>query len=220
MSRKLYALLAELLFTASAVVALFLVYQLWFTTELAKSVQSETSEQFQGLLQSPATIQSDQPVASLIETAEIQGVGLLYIPALRDQVWGLPVVSGVDARALAKGVGHYSTTALPGEIGNFAIAGHRATDGEPFAYFEKLRAGDLVYLQTNVGWFSYELVQDQKIQETEVWVLGNDPIGLGQQRLLTLTTCDPRWNSTRRWAWWGVQKSFSQDAPSEVSDDL
>lgn len=220
MSRKLYALLAELLFTASAVVVLFLVYQLWFTTELAKSVQSETSEQFQGLLQSPATIQSDQPVASLIETAEIQGVGLLYIPALRDQVWGLPVVSGVDARALANGVGHYSTTALPGEIGNFAIAGHRATDGEPFAYFENLRVGDLVYLQTNVGWFSYELVQDQKIQETEVWVLGNDPIGLGEQRLLTLTTCDPRWSSTRRWAWWGVQKSFSRDAPSEVSDDL
>ena len=220
MSRKLYSLLAELLFTASAVVVLFLVYQLWFTTELAKSVQSETSEQFQGLLQSPATIQSDQPVASLIETAEIQGVGLLYIPALRDQVWGLPVVSGVDARSLAMGVGHYSTTTLPGEIGNFAIAGHRATDGEPFAYFEKLRVGDLVYLQTNVGWFSYELVQDQKIQETEVWVLGDDPIGLGEQRLLTLTTCDPRWNSTRRWAWWGVQTSFSQDVPSQVSDDL
>jgi len=219
-SRKFFALLAELLFTASAVVLLFLFYQLWFTTEVAKTQQTQTAEAFLQLLDEPEAVETEWPVAKVIQTPELEGLGLLYIPALQDKVWGLPVVSGIDDRALAQGVGHYTSSELPGEVGNFAVAGHRATNGEPFAYFERLRQGDMVYLQTSVGWFSYQLVQNQKIEETEVWVLDDDPIGLGEQRLITLTTCDPRWNSTRRWAWWGVQTDFSQQPPSEVSNDL
>ena len=224
MPRKVFGLLGELFFTFSALVLLFLIYQLWFTTELAKSQHDVVARDFQELLIESATdfqaaegqSPTGEPVVSVIETSEVQGLGLIYIPALRGEVWGLPVVSGTGDRALAQGVGHYEKTELPGEIGNFAIAGHRATNGEPFAYFERLRAGDMVYLHTTAGWFSYQLVQDQKIQETEVWVLEDDPIGLGSQKLITLTTCDPRWNSTRRWAWWGVQVDFSTEAPSEV----
>lgn len=224
MPRKLFGFLAELFFTLGALVLLFVAYQLWFTTELAKNEQVQISQEFQALLLEHEPVSEDQvasdpsqkPVVEMIETAELKGLGLLYIPKLKTEVWGLPVVSGTDDRALSKGVGHYTRTELPGEVGNFAIAGHRATNGEPFAYFEKLSAGDMVYLQTTAGWFSYRLVQDQKIQETEVWVLEDDPIGLGEQNLITLTTCDPRWNSTRRWAWWGVQADFTAEAPSEV----
>lgn len=216
---RVFGTLAELFFTASALVLLFLVYQLWFTTEVARSQYAATSEQFlQAIVQPPEV--TSEPVAELVQAQDIVGVGLLYIPRLKTEVWGLPIISGTSDKALSQGVGHYAKSELPGQIGNFAIAGHRATNGEPFAYFEKLKAGDMVYVQTNVGWFSYQLVQDQKIQETEVWVLDDDPIGLGEQKLITLTTCDPRWNSTRRWAFWGVQVYFSIDAPAEVSDDL
>ena len=216
---KVFVTLAELFFTASALVLLFLVYQLWFTTEVSRSQYQATSEQFLQAIATPQQV-SAEPVAEVVELEEISGLGLLYIPRLESEVWGLPIISGTSAKALSQGVGHYSKTELPGEIGNFAIAGHRATNGEPFAYFEKLQAGDMVYVQTNVGWFSYQLVQDKKIQETEVWVLEDDPIGLGEQKLITLTTCDPRWNSTRRWAYWGVQTDFSTDAPKEIADDL
>ena len=216
MSKRLLNLLAELFFTASALVLLFLVYQLWFTTEVAKLEQTEVAAAVLSQINSTEQ-QSELPLTpTLIQTESITGVGLLYIPRLQDQVWGLPIVSGTDARALSLGVGHYTKTELPGETGNFSIAGHRATNGEPFAYFENLQSGDLVYVQTNSGWFTYELVQNQKIQENEVWVLDDDPIGLGEQKLITLTTCDPRWNSTRRWAWWGVLKESSIQAPAEV----
>ena len=216
---KVFVTLAELFFTASALVLLFLVYQLWFTTEVSRSQYQATSEQFLQAIATPQQV-SAEPVAEVVELGEISSLGLLYIPRLESEVWGLPIISGTSAKALSQGVGHYSKTELPGEIGNFAIAGHRATNGEPFAYFEKLQAGDMVYVQTNVGWFSYQLVQDQKIQETEVWVLEDDPIGLGEQKLITLTTCDPRWNSTRRWAYWGVQSDFSTEVPKEIADDL
>lgn len=219
MPRRLFGFLAELLFTLSALVLLFLVYQLWFTTEVAKSQHSEIAREFQSFISEVKPEQPElkpEPVFSMIESQSVQGVGLLYIPRLRSEVWAMPVVSGTDDSSLAKGVGHYLSSELPGEVGNFAIAGHRATNGEPFAYFEKLREGDKVYLQTANGWFSYRLLQNQKIQDSEVWVLGDDPIGLGEQRLITLTTCDPRWNSTQRWAWWGVQVDFSTSAPAEV----
>lgn len=222
-SRRVFGFFAELFFTLSALILLFLVYQLWFTTELAKNQQVQISQEFQAVLErgqtTPdlvASAESELPVVEVIETQELKGLGLLFIPKLKSEVWGLPVVSGTDDRALSQGVGHYTKTELPGEAGNFAIAGHRATNGEPFAYFEKLAQGDMIYLQTTAGWFSYQLVKDQKIQETEVWVLEDDPIGLGEQKLITLTTCDPRWNSTRRWAWWGVQVDFSTEAPLEV----
>ena len=53
-------------------------------------------------------------------------------PAPRQQL-AVPVVEGVGCDDLARGVGHYPETARPGEVGNFAVAGHRATNGEPFA---------------------------------------------------------------------------------------
>jgi sortase A len=217
-SRRALSVVAELFFTASALVLLFLIYQLWFTTELAKAEHQELSMSFQELIESVAVSgdESGENPVQLVEVDDIRGVGLLYIPALKSEVWGLPIVSGIDDRALSQGAGHYPDSELPGETGNFAIAGHRATNGEPFAYFEKLMAGDLVFVQTTAGWFTYQLVEDRKIQETEVWVLEDDPIELGEQQLITLTTCDPRWNSTRRWAWWGVLVEFSPVRPAEV----
>jgi sortase A len=108
---------------------------------------------------------------------------------------------------LAKGVGHYPGTALPGEIGNFAVAGHRATHGEPFAKFEELRAGDQVLVETATATFVYELTEDTMVKPKGTWVIDDvpgEPLVEPTQRLLTLTSCEPRWNATKRWIWWGV----------------
>ena len=59
-------------------------------------------------------------------------IALLRIPAFGDD-YEIPILNGTDLSILAKGVGHYSSTAAPGQIGNFAIAGHRVTHGQPFA---------------------------------------------------------------------------------------
>ena len=45
---------------------------------------------------------------------------------------------------------HYTGTALPGQVGNFAIAGHRVGKGEPFLNLDQLRAGDAVIVETEV----------------------------------------------------------------------
>lgn len=148
--------------------------------------------------------------------ATFSAIGLVYIPRLKADVWGTPLISGTSERDLAIGIGHYESSAGPGEVGNFAIAGHRATNGEPFARFEKLAAGDEVIVQTSAGYFTYKLIKNQKIQTNEIWVLAPSPEGLETSvpQLITLTTCEPRWNSTKRWAWWGELAEFSQEPPA------
>lgn len=79
-----------------------------------------------------------------------KAIGLLCIPRLKSDVWQTPLLENVSDRALTLGVGHYTSTALPGQPGNFALAGHRATFGEPFARIERLRAGDEAILFTAV----------------------------------------------------------------------
>ena len=67
------------------------------------------------------------------------------------------VVEGVGDDDLARGPGHFPGTALPGEVGNFAVAGHRATHGEPFAHLDKLEEGDPVVVETVDGWLVYDV---------------------------------------------------------------
>ena len=56
-----------------------------------------------------------------------------------------------------RGVGHYSSTAHPGQIGNFAIAGHRVTHGQPFARLLELSKGDQVMVETRDAIYTYVL---------------------------------------------------------------
>ena len=222
MTRKLVALLGELLLIAAALLGLYLVYQTWFSNiradvaseRVARDLELEWAEEV--ATESSEAVVTEAPEAN---SSPKRAIGLLYIPRLQADVWKTPIISDVSYQALAMGVGHYPTTALPGESGNFAIAGHRATNGEPFARFERLRVGDLVYVQTKAGFFTYELFDNKKIQENEVWVLDRKPkmLEIDSEALLTLTSCDPRWNSTRRWAWWGKLIDFSSERPQELN---
>ena len=214
----------ELLVTLSALTFLYLIYNAWFSNVTAQAQTAELAEEIQQIYQlhdaKPLSPAESTPV--VVSGEQVSPIGLLYIPRLQDKVWGLPIVEGVGIKALSLGVGHYSSTELPGELGNFAIAGHRATHGEPFAYFERLRAGDLVYVRTQQGWFEYQLFDQKKIKESETWVLADSPDGLEiaeGSALITLTTCDPRWNSYQRWAWWGVLTNTYEQSPLEALED-
>jgi sortase A len=210
----------ELLVTLSALIFLYLIYNAWFSNVTAQAQTVELAEEIQQIYQlhdaKPLSPSQSTPV--VVSGEQVSPIGLLYIPRLRDRVWGLPIVDGVGARELSLGVGHYTSTELPGQLGNFAVAGHRATHGEPFAYFERLKAGDLVYVRTQAGWFEYQLFEQKKIKESETWVLADSPDGLEiaeGSALITLTTCDPRWNSYQRWAWWGVLTNTYEQSPLE-----
>ncbi|MFF3322092.1 class E sortase [Streptomyces sp. NPDC002889] len=125
-----------------------------------------------------------------------------------------PVAQGIGKRGvLDKGyVGHYPQTAQPGQAGNFAVAGHRNTHGEPFRYIDRLRGGDRIEVATRDAVFVYAV--DTALPRTtprDTGVIAPVPrslvkpaAGYGERGYyLTLTTCTPEYSSRYRLVVWG-----------------
>jgi sortase A len=215
----------EVFITLGVLLLLLCVYQLWWTNvESAAAISASRDDIVKSWRQTPTPEPSTS--ASTRQPAPSYGTGfaLLYIPRLRDKVWGLPIHQGTSKAILAQGAGHYRGTAMPGEVGNFAIAAHRSTHDEPFANFPDLRSGDKVYVQTRTEWYVYTLTKDDStLSPTDVWVIEPVPGKPGAtptQNLLTMTTCTPRYGSTGRWAWWGVlsaTRPTSQSPPDGLT---
>lgn len=127
--------------------------------------------------------------ARKIETGD--SLTRIRIPALGvDTV----VVEGITASALRAGAGHYPQTALPCEVGNVAIAGHRTTFGKPFANVDQLKSGDTIDLVTPVGACTYRISRDPwVVPPTDMSVLN-----ASGDKTVTLTTCHPKGSAAQR----------------------
>ncbi|MET9889375.1 class E sortase [Streptomyces sp. NPDC006465] len=140
-----------------------------------------------------------------------QAYAVLGIPRLALRV---PVAEGVSKPdVLNKGyVGHYKGTQQPGQAGNFALAGHRNTHGEPFRYLPRLRRGDTITVETKAAVYTYTV--DRTLSRTSPRDGGViRPVPRSTVRpsygysepgyYITLTTCTPEYTSTYRMAVWG-----------------
>ncbi|HEX7187102.1 MAG TPA: class E sortase [Actinomycetes bacterium] len=193
--------IGELLITAGLVLLLFVAYQLVWTNLEAKRAQDRIADEIHDEWQRPpagGTRVDPETEPQQVDLGE--GIGFLRIPRLGER-FSVPVVEGVRLKDLARGVGHYPDTVLPGEVGNFSIAGHRATNGEPFAYLDRVRPGDVIIAETRSSWFTYVVDRTRIVSPSDTWVI--DPVPgkpdvTPTEPLITLTTCNPRWASTER----------------------
>lgn len=208
--------LGELLVTFSVLLGLFIVYQLYYTNVVGRQEMGDEVAAMHrqwGVTAPGASSPGSGPASSgpaavapvqvpLPPTPKYGGdVAILYIPRMSGRA-GIPVLEGVGMDVLNKAAGHYPGSALPGGLGNFAVAGHRKTHGEPFRHLDVLRAGDFVYVETAQDWFTYRLDGDPVIVDPhDVGVV--DPVpgrpgAVAIRQLITLTTCNPWWSSTQR----------------------
>jgi sortase A len=145
-----------------------------------------------------------------------QAYAVLSIPRLGLRV---PVAEGVGKRdVLNKGyVGHYPHTQQAGQAGNFALAGHRNTHGEPFRYINRLRRGDEIDVETAAGRYVY--VVDRTLPQTSAndgGVIREVPRSTVRPAYgysapgyyITLTTCTPEYTSRYRLVVWGKLTSM------------
>jgi sortase A len=135
---------------------------------------------------------------------------LLRIPAFGSD-YVLPVQQGTSDGVLAEGFGHFTGTAGPGRVGNYALAAHRVTHGEPLRDMPSLRPGDTVVVETRARRFTYRLDTDPNaltVSFSGVWVIGALPVNpvpggiqprqRAGQRLITLTTCSELFHTDNR----------------------
>lgn len=135
-----------------------------------------------------------------VETAQGAAYAILRIPAFGDD-YAVPVLEGIEDDALASGFGRFESSAAAGEVGNYALAGHRVTHGEPLRDMPALQPGDEVIVETRDVVYTYVLDtggEDLRVPFTAGWVVdplpqNPDPDGVepreDKDRLITLTTC-------------------------------
>lgn len=202
-------LAGELFITLGLVMLMFVAYQLWYTNLLAERTASGAAGSLRQTWEHAPADGSAAPPVTAFEPG--QGFAILHIPKLDVKV---PVAEGISkAKVLDRGmVGHYSEgalkTAMPADPqGNFAVAGHRNTHGEPFRYINRLVPGDQVVVETRDAYYTYEMTSSlAQTPPTNVSVIKPVPEGSGftaPGRYLTLTTCTPEFTSTYRMIVWG-----------------
>lgn len=203
--RGIVRTVSELCLTAGTVIVLFTVYVLFWTGVRADHDMAVQVRKLENRWASPAARTPDAAPVPKTYT-EGQPFAVMYIPRL-GFTWNKPVLEGTATATLQKGLGHYAGTAALGQVGNFAVAGHRRTYGDPFKDFPELRPGDAVVLNDGTTWFTYRIDKGPyKTVPTDVEVI--DPVPrtsgyTGPGRYLTLTTCDPEWGHSHRLIVWG-----------------
>jgi sortase A len=193
--------LGELLITLGVVVLLFVAWQLWWTDVAAGRTQTATVHQVERrwAVAQPTTGSAAGTSVRGVPTG--QPVALLRIPRFGKE-YVRPVLQGVDLDVLDDGVGHYPDSAGPGQVGNFALAGHRVTYAKPFNRIAELRRGDQVIVQTRDTSYVYTVLRSTVVTPEQVDVVAPVPQHAGERptrRLLTMTACHPKYSARQRY---------------------
>ncbi|WP_336047496.1 class E sortase [Streptomyces sp. CA2R101] len=196
--------LGEVFITLGVLMLLFVTYQLWWTNVRAEEEAGGAATNLQH--------EWDKGGGEKKNLADGERFGIMYIPKLDVKA---PIAEGIDKhRVLDHGmVGHYDKnsgikTAMPWDKkGNFAVAAHRNTHGEPFRYVNKLTKGDKIVVETKSSYYTYEMESIlPQTSPSNTSVIGPVPPGsgfTGPGRYITLTTCTPEFTSTYRMIVWG-----------------
>lgn len=188
----------ELLVTLGALVLLFLVWQLWWTDVESDRAQAATvsslSREFDAEPVAP------EPSAAAPELPG-EAFAIVRVPRFGAD-YARPIVEGISTEDLAQGLGHYPGTAGPGEVGNFAVAGHRNTFGKPLTDIHLLQDGDRIVVETVDGWTVYVVTSHEIVRPSQSEVIApvpGDRTAVPTKRLLTFTACHPRFSAKQRW---------------------
>ncbi|MEU5691088.1 class E sortase [Actinosynnema sp. NPDC020468] len=258
--RKTIRAAGELLITAGLVILLFVVYEVYVTDLISAGKQDDATAALDDQWNANTVVPTEDPQRKAqYDLLDGQAFAKMYVPVFGPD-YRFSVVEGTGDANLEIGPGHYVGTALPGEVGNFAVAGHRVGKGAPFNDVDLLNSCDAIVVETQTQWFVYRVLP--KADEVAGWAegkaksarcagvgplpgeyaatvgqeivtpdrgdvinpvphhVGEIPQGTGQQRLLTLTTCHPRFSDRQRLIVHAVLTASHAKAPGFVPGEL
>lgn len=215
--------IGEILITLGLILALFVVYSLWWTNVIADRHEKAAAQRVrQQWAQSTPSGGGDSAPKSL-DTKD--GIGFLHVPAMGGH-YEVLVKKGTSTDVLNEGVAGYYTSPTPSALpwdktGNFTLAAHRDGHGAKFHNIDKIRTGDPIVFESKDTWYVYKVykILDQT-SKYDVAVTAQVPKESGRTkpgRYITLTTCTPVYTSRYRYIVWGelvrTQKVDPQRTP-------
>lgn len=174
--------------TVGLLMLAFVAYQLWGT-----GIQQAGSQR---TLQRKYETAHPARQSTLVNATKLprigEPVGRMTVPRINLDTW---IVAGAKYEQLELGPGVFTSSPLPGQAGNLAIAGHRTSYGAPFEHLDSLRPGDTVTFRTPQGEFTYTVTSSEVVNPTNVGVIRTLD---RKSARLTLITCHPKWTSAKR----------------------
>lgn len=194
--------LAQGLLAAGVLLVLVSAYNLTVGDQLAGETQQAAAEVVPLRVSPSGLNESELAVGEVFAKFYAPRLGTNYVREIAEGTSLEKVLNKV-------GLGHYQHTQLPGEVGNFAIAGHRAGNGGPLRNIDKFTDGDLVQVETADKKFTYKYLQTKIVDPSEIGVIEPVPMGLTKKsesgKYLTLTSCTPIYVNTNRIIVWFEQ---------------
>jgi sortase A len=186
------------LVVSGAVVAGVAIFEMTFGDQNSASQQQHAAE-VEPLVTSSDQVDGELHVGDVFAKIRIPRFGEDYVRNIAEGTSVSKVLNTV-------GIGHYLGTAMPGEVGNFALAGHRAGNGGPMRLIDRFQIGDQLTVETANGIFNYRYLQSTIVSPEAVGVIAPVPEGLkgavANGKYLTLTTCTPIYVNTDRYVAW------------------
>lgn len=194
--------------TCVVCVMFFLIYIGWQyigsgmdTDSVSRDLITASKQEFKTAKTDAAQLHTDDPPIDDWKPKHGEIIGYIHLPVLNKE-WKRPIQEGTDLAILNNmGAGHYENTAMPGQQGNFSLAGHAtATD---FGYLDRVTPGEQIIIETADNWYVYKAINHSIVNYHQTDVIA--PYAAGVDRGITLTTCYPMlyWagpgEQTQRW---------------------
>ena len=219
--------IGELVLLAGIFVAAFTLWNLFVTDMQAEKQTAQAVEAFHKPcpdITSHDERRTTPPEIGAVAQGEV--FATMHVPAWRYMT--IPIKEGTSQGVLSTGAaGHYLGTAMPGQIGNFAVAAHRRTYGSNFRRVDTLKPGDPIIIETKTAWIIYKVESTRIVTPQTLSVIKPNPINPANPpttRYLTMTTCHPEYGNSERFIvhnifdHWvpkdsGIPKELAKDNP-------
>lgn len=178
---RLLIIAASFLILIGGGLVLFSLQEMYAQEKKTKDSLAQAQEGVQNEVnkESKSVLLTEQPIDISFEQGE--AIGILKIPRLKAE---LPIIEGTDEDELEKGVGHYSTTVLPGQPNQILLSGHRDT---VFRRLGELEIGDIFEVSMPYGKFTYEITDSKIVDADDTTVIRST----APNEILTVSTCYP-----------------------------
>lgn len=203
--------LGELMLTIGVVLLLFAFYEAYWTNVESGQLQEEASADLEEQWRNPR--QKMEPELG-------EAFAQLYIPTFGSD-YHFAIIEGTNEDDLLRGPGRYVDSQMPGEMGNFAVAGHRVGKGAPFNDLGKQETCDDIVVETQSERITYRVLPIDGEQAdcfngippeyshvvgrhitTPGDVSVTNPVpesdAAPNREILTLTTCHPQFSNAER----------------------
>ena len=174
-------ILSKLLILSGVLIIFSVVYMNYNTNKINQNMITEYKKN----IVDSEVIQDEYEIGDVI--------GVLNIPKIDLEV---AIKRGIDKQVLKDAVGHFENSAMPGEYGNFAVAGHRAyTNNKFFSNLDELEVGDEINVLIQGKTHTYKVNYIEVVEPEQVEVIESINKEIKE---ITLVTCTPKYIGSHR----------------------